>query len=87
VAILSGERNSLPPRRRFDRRAGGVAEEPPHEWRRADATEPEVDTAADPDELREFLAADLVGATADPAFKERLRRSLWKWLRVRTRGG
>ena len=30
------------------------------------------------EELRDFLAADMVGVQADPAFKERLRRELWK---------
>ncbi len=36
------------------------------------------------DELREFLAADLVGATADPKFKEELRQTLWDFLQSRT---
>ena len=31
----------------------------------------------DPDELREFLAADMMQLHADPDFKERLRRKLW----------
>ena len=31
----------------------------------------------DPDELREFLAADMMPLHADPDFKERLRRKLW----------
>ena len=30
------------------------------------------------EELRDFRAADMVGVQADPAFKERLRRELWK---------
>lgn len=30
------------------------------------------------DELREFLEADLLDVRADPEFKERLRRKLWK---------
>ena len=32
------------------------------------------------DELREFLEADLFGATADPEFKEELRQTLWDFL-------
>ena len=32
------------------------------------------------DELREFLEADLSGATADPKFKEELRQTLWNFL-------
>jgi len=31
----------------------------------------------DPDELREFLAADMMPLNADPEFKESLRRKLW----------
>ncbi len=30
------------------------------------------------DELREFLEADVVEVRADPEFKERLRRKLWR---------
>jgi hypothetical protein len=37
-----------------------------------------------PDELREFLEADLVDVPADPDFKERLRRKLWDLVRQRT---
>ena len=36
------------------------------------------------DELREFLEADLSGATADPKFKEELRQTLWDLLQSRT---
>ena len=36
------------------------------------------------DELREFLEVDLVGATADPKFKEELRQTLWDLLQSRT---
>ena len=36
------------------------------------------------DELREFLEADLFGATADPKFKEELRLTLWDFLQRRT---
>jgi len=36
------------------------------------------------DELREFLGADLCGATADPKFKEELRQTLWDFLQSRT---
>ena len=36
------------------------------------------------DELREFLEADLGGATADPKFKEELRQTLWDFLQRMT---
>ncbi len=36
-----------------------------------------------PQELREFLEADLLGAQADPRFKEALRRKLWTLVRAR----
>ena len=39
------------------------------------------------DELREFLETDLVGATADPKFKEELRQTLWDLLQSRTDRG
>ncbi len=33
---------------------------------------------ARPEELHEFLTADLSGVSADPKFKERLREKLWQ---------
>jgi hypothetical protein len=36
-----------------------------------------------PEELQEFLAADLVEVQADPHFKERLRAKLWEVLKAR----
>ena len=36
-----------------------------------------------PDELREFLAADLVGVEVDPEFRESLRNKLWRFVRSR----
>ena len=38
-----------------------------------------------PEELREFLAADLLADSADPEFKERLRVQLWNYVRSRFR--
>jgi hypothetical protein len=35
------------------------------------------------DELREFLEADRLAVRADPAFKERLRRTLWEIISFR----
>ena len=35
----------------------------------------------DPDELRDFMAADWVEVKADPGFRERLREKLWKQIR------
>ena len=40
-----------------------------------------------PDELREFLEADLLGAQADPEFKEGLRRKLWTLVRTKYGSG
>ena len=37
------------------------------------------------EELREFLEADNLDVPVDPAFKERLRRTLWDMLRRRAR--
>ncbi len=37
----------------------------------------------DPDELREFLSADIMEDPADPAFKEQLRQLLWELVRER----
>jgi hypothetical protein len=36
------------------------------------------------EELRDFLAADLLDVPVDPAFKESLRRRLWEMVRRRT---
>jgi len=36
-----------------------------------------------PEELREFLEADLSGARIDPKFKEELRQALWEYVRSR----
>lgn len=43
----------------------------------------ELDLDFDPDELRDFLEADVLDVPADPAFKERLRRKLWDLVRER----
>ena len=40
-----------------------------------------------PGELREFLSADRVVVPADPVFKERLRRKLWRMIRLRSGRG
>ena len=45
-------------------------------------SEAELDDV-DPAELREFLSADLLDVQADPVFKERLRRKLWRLVRLR----
>jgi hypothetical protein len=41
------------------------------------------ETEFSPDELREFLSADLLEVQADPHFKERLRMRLWALLKSR----
>lgn len=40
-----------------------------------------------PEELREFLEADLLGVQADPVFKEALRRKLWALVQDKYGGG
>ena len=49
------------------------------------ATEGQQGSAMDfsPEELREFLAADLLDVKADPEFRERLRSKLWALVRSR----
>lgn len=42
-------------------------------------------TEYSPEELREFLSADLADVHADPRFKERLRVRLWDLLKSRRR--
>jgi hypothetical protein len=41
------------------------------------------DMEIDPEELREFLAADLLEVKADPVFKEKLRQKLWRIVSMR----
>ena len=42
-----------------------------------------LEESVHPDELREFLEADLLGVQADPEFKERLREKLWALVRAK----
>ena len=37
----------------------------------------------DPDELREFLAADMMDVPVRPGFKEQLRLTLWRMMKRR----
>ncbi len=37
----------------------------------------------DPDELREFLAADMMDVPVAPGFREQLRRKLWLMVKMR----
>jgi hypothetical protein len=41
-------------------------------------------TEVDPEELRDFMSADLIDIHADPTFKERLRSRLWKIVRMQS---
>jgi hypothetical protein len=41
-------------------------------------------TEVDPEELRDFMSADLIDIQADPTFKERLRSRLWKIVRMQS---
>lgn len=36
------------------------------------------ESEVDPEELRDFLAADLLEVKADPVFRERLKQKLWQ---------
>jgi hypothetical protein len=40
----------------------------------------------DPDELREFLSADMMDVPVRPGFKEQLRRKLWLMVKLRYGG-
>ena len=57
-------------------REAGKARESDAEQECATMSEPVTDTELD--ELRDFLAADLLDVPVDPAFKESLRRRLWE---------
>jgi hypothetical protein len=43
----------------------------------------DFDADFDPEELREFLAADLVDVPVRPGFREQLRRTLWRMVKLR----
>jgi hypothetical protein len=53
-------------------------------WEVALPDETTIEVTAE--ELRDFLAADLVDDVADPVFKESLRERLWESLRLRYGG-
>jgi hypothetical protein len=61
-------------------REAGSAREPDAERKREIMGEPVTDTELE--ELRDFLAADLLDVPVDPAFKEALRRRLWEMMRA-----
>ena len=48
-----------------------------------EAADWEEDLEVRPEELHEFLTADLSGVSANPEFKERLRAKLWQMLSSR----
>jgi hypothetical protein len=50
-------------------------------WEQESVEESALDFS--PEELREFLSADLFPDEADPEFKERLREKLWKLVLAR----
>ena len=62
-------------------RGSGSAREPDAERKYEIMSEPVTDTELE--ELRDFLAADLMDVPVDPAFKEDLRRRLWEMVRGR----
>lgn len=45
----------------------------------------EVTTEFTVEELREFLQGDILDVQVDPAFKERLKRKLWKLVKEQAR--
>jgi hypothetical protein len=62
-------------------REAGSTRESDAERKRGIMGEPVTDTELE--ELRDFLAADLLDVPVDPAFKEELRRRLWEMVRGR----
>ena len=68
--MAHGPRDGRPPE------ADGVTES---DWQ--DLFESSLDF--DPDELREFLAADMMDVPVAPGFKEELRRKLWQVVKMR----
>ena len=69
----------MPARRRLTRSTEGVTEP---DWVE-DILDSPADFEYDPDELREFLAADLIEAPVAPGFKAQLRRKLWRIVKLR----
>jgi hypothetical protein len=65
------------------RRSVGNGEATGDAWDRQVLSEEAEDMEIDPEELREFLAADLLEVKADPLFKENLRQKLWRIVRAR----
>ena len=57
---------------------GRVGEHRKNWSRSAETADWEEGLEVRPEELHEFLTADLSGVSADPAFKERLRAKLWQ---------
>ena len=55
-----------------------MAEDRKNSGRSTDTATLEEELKARPEELYEFLTADLSGVSADPEFKERLRAKLWQ---------
>ena len=65
------------------RGSGGVSRDAAAKSKVEQELEEEFAMDFSPDELHEFLAADLVEVPADPEFKERLRKKLWTAVRER----
>ena len=63
---------------------GGYVGEDRKNWSQsAETADWEEGLEARPEELHEFLTADLSGVSANPEFKERLRAKLWQMLSSR----
>ena len=65
------------------RRAAGISSDVATKSKVEQELEEEFAMDFSPDELHEFLAADLVEVPVDPEFKERLRQKLWDAVRQR----
>ena len=64
---------------------GGCVGEDRKNWSRSvETADWEEGVEASPEELHEFLTADLSGVSANPEFKERLRAKLWQMVSSRT---
>jgi hypothetical protein len=63
---------------RGGKESNAAADERTDEKREQEQVAEQIPADFSSDELREFLEADGLEVSADPAFKERLRRKLWE---------
>ena len=80
---MRGERGGEMKAHVLGRRVIGVAGDVAPKSQLEQELEDEFSMDFSPDELHEFLAAELIEVPADPEFKERLRAKLWKMVQER----